>query len=228
MNGNITETAISLDRLYQLLPMVYRQRDEELGGPLRDLLRVITEQVNIVEKDILQLYENWFIETCQDWVVPYISELIGYQPVHEAGDVATSDNPLRNRILIPRREVARTIQSRRRRGTLALLEEVTRDTAGWPSSAEHLGRSEPWFSPALGRDVQHRGRLVSILRFHAAENDVCPFPCPRRKYIGEGGRHGIRNRHTVDTELEVRMILSNMHLLERSIDGARNRDEHVL
>ena len=95
-------------------------------------------------------------------------------------------------------------------------------------SAEHLGGSEPWLGPALGRDVQHRGRLVSILRLHAAENDIRPFPCPRRNHIGEGGRHGIRNRHTVDTELEVRMILPNMHLLERSIDGARNRDEHVL
>ena len=161
MNGNITETALSLDRLYQLLPMVYRQRDEELGGPLRDLLRVITEQVNIVEKDILQLYENWFIETCQDWVVPYISELIGYQPVHEAGDVATSDNPLRNRILIPRREVARTIQSRRRRGTLALLEEVTRDTAGWPSRAVEFFRLLN-ATPTINSPNRRRGRMLDL------------------------------------------------------------------
>ena len=130
MNGTTTETALALDRLYQLLPTVYRQRDEELGGPLRDLLKLITEQVNVVEKDILQLYENWFIETCQDWAVPYISELIGYQPVQGAGEVAADGNQLRNRILIPRREVAKTIRSRRRRGTLALLEEVARDTAG--------------------------------------------------------------------------------------------------
>ncbi len=66
------------DRLYQLLPTIYRQRDAEQGWPLQALLRVITEQVNVVEDDIAQLYENWFIETCQDWVVPYIGDLIGY------------------------------------------------------------------------------------------------------------------------------------------------------
>ena len=60
----------SSDRLFELLPMIYRQRDEEQGWPLRDLLRVIAEQVDVVETDITQLYENWFIETCQDWVVP--------------------------------------------------------------------------------------------------------------------------------------------------------------
>jgi hypothetical protein len=143
MNATTDETALTLDRLYRLLPVVYRQRDAELGGPLRELLQVITEQVNVVEADILQLYENWFIETCQDWTVPYISELIGYTPVHEAGEpsqVATTRDQLRNRILIPRREVARTIQSRRRRGTLALLEEVARDTAGWPSRAVEFFR----------------------------------------------------------------------------------------
>ena len=37
-----------VDRLYNLLPSVYRMRDAELGQPLRALLRVIAEQVNLV------------------------------------------------------------------------------------------------------------------------------------------------------------------------------------
>src|SRR5262245_54983171 len=121
MNTNKT------DRLNELLPEIYRQRDAELGFPLRALLSVINEQVNLVEDDILQLYENWFIETAQDWVVPYIGELIGYQPVHEAGepgDVQTEQGRTRNKFLIPRREVANTIRFRRRKGTLPLLEEL--------------------------------------------------------------------------------------------------------
>ena len=81
------------DRLYNLLPSIYRQRDAEMGLQLKALLRVITEQVNIVEADISQLYENWFIETCQDWVVPYIGDLIGYQQVHEAGELGDSTTP---------------------------------------------------------------------------------------------------------------------------------------
>ena len=92
------------DRLYELLPVIYRQRDAEGGYPLRDLLRVLSEQVDIVEADIAQLYENWFIETSQDWAVPYIGDLIGYRTVHEAGEpgeVGTLRGEQRNKILIP-------------------------------------------------------------------------------------------------------------------------------
>ena len=126
------------DRLYELLPPIYRIRDTEQGEPLKALLRVIGEQVNLVEDDIRQLYENWFIETCEDWVVSYIGALIGYEPVHEAGEPSHADSPqgqLRNRFLIPRREVANTIRYRRRKGTLALLELLSNDVAGWPARA---------------------------------------------------------------------------------------------
>ena len=127
-----------LDRLYELLPVVHRMRDAERGYPLRALLRVINEQVNVVEEDIARLYDNWFIETCDDWVAPYIGDLIGYQPVHEAGDpgsVETSQGRERNKILIPRREIANTLGYRRRKGTLALLELLANDVAGWPARA---------------------------------------------------------------------------------------------
>ncbi|MCC5667894.1 hypothetical protein LC653_29460 [Nostoc sp. CHAB 5784] len=118
----------SPDRLYELLPAVYRIRDAEQGYPLRDLLRVIAEQIDVVEADITQLYENWFIETCQDWVVPYIGDLIGYQSVH-----SSATNIIGNKILNPRREVANTIRYRRRKGTLALLESLADKVAGWPA-----------------------------------------------------------------------------------------------
>ena len=123
----------SPDRLYELLPAIYRIRDAEQGYPLQDLLRVIAEQVEVVEADIAQLYDNWFIETCQDWVVPYIGDLIDYQSVPSAGQLgnATTLEGQRNKILIPRREVANTIRYRRRKGTLALLESLAYDVTGW-------------------------------------------------------------------------------------------------
>jgi len=105
--------ALDKDKLYKLLPYIYQLRDHEKGEPLRALLQVITEQVDIVEKDIGQLYENWFIETCEDWVVPYLGDLIGYTPVHEAGEpgeITTPQGKLRNKILISRREIANTIR----------------------------------------------------------------------------------------------------------------------
>ncbi|HEU4768186.1 MAG TPA: hypothetical protein VFS77_12460, partial [Pyrinomonadaceae bacterium] len=185
MNG---ERALTLDRLYQLMPVVYRQRDEELGGALRDLLRVISEQVNVVEENILQLYENWFIETCQDWTVPYIGELIGYTPVHEAGEPGRTpaDQP-RNRILIPRREVATTIQSRRRRGTLALLEEVARNTAGWPSRAVEFFQLLS-VTPAINSSLGSRGRMPDLRR--AFDLDLLDSPFERLAHTPDVRRIG--------------------------------------
>lgn len=126
-----------LDRLYELLPVVHRARDAEQGYPLQALLRVINEQANVVEDDIAQLYENWFIETCDDWVVPYIGDLMGYRAVHQAGDEAAASPAAvaRSRLLIPRRDVAGTLGFRRRKGTLALLEELAASVARWPARA---------------------------------------------------------------------------------------------
>ncbi|HEV2581248.1 MAG TPA: hypothetical protein VGT44_10400 [Ktedonobacteraceae bacterium] len=153
-----------LDRLYTLLPRYYRQRDADERWPLQALLHVIAEQVNVVEDDIAQLYENWFIETCQDWVVPYIGDLIGYEIVHDAGepgDITTLEGKQRNKIMIPRREVANTIRYRRRRGSLALLDQLAHDVAGWYARAVEfylfLAQTQ-----SLNQLRLDRGRLVSV------------------------------------------------------------------
>jgi hypothetical protein len=153
------------DRLYDLLPVVYRQRDAEQGYPLQALLRVIAEQVNVVEDDIARLYENWFIETCDDWAVPYIGDLIGYRPVHEAGE------------LITRREVANTLRSRRRKGTLAILEELSADVAGWPALAVEFYRHLAFTQGVNHRrpSRQYRGRTVDLRRGEALDRLDGPF-----------------------------------------------------
>lgn len=126
------------DRLYDLLPAAHQIRDAERGYPFRALLRVIREQADIIEKDIAQLYDNWFIETCEDWVVPYLGDLIGYRPVSETGGGSgnwLSENNKRNlnKVLVPRRDVATTLGLRRRKGTPALLEVLANNAAGWPA-----------------------------------------------------------------------------------------------
>jgi hypothetical protein len=40
------------DRLYNLLPVVYRLRDAEQGEPLRALLSIINDELATVEADI--------------------------------------------------------------------------------------------------------------------------------------------------------------------------------
>jgi len=167
----------SPDRLYELLPEVYRLRDAEQGYPLQALLRVIAEQVNLVEDDITQLYENWFIETSSEWAVPYIGDLVGYQVVHDAGepsDVATPREQQRERILIPRRDVANTIRYRRRKGTLALLELLANDAAGWPARVVEFYKLLGWT-----QNVNHlrlaRGRTVDLRNGDALDLVDGPF-----------------------------------------------------
>lgn len=153
-----------IDRLYSLVPAIYRIRDHDLGEPLGALLRVIAEQVNVVEDDITQLYENWFIETCEDWVVPYIGDLVGYRLVHAAGQPGTSrskESLALNQVLIPRRDVADTIGFRRRKGTLRLFESLALAVAGWPAHAVEMFRLLAWMQNIdhLHRD---RARTVSL------------------------------------------------------------------
>jgi hypothetical protein len=129
------------DFLYDLVPAIYRLRDPAHGSALRALLRVIAEQADVVERDIAQLYENWFIETCEDWVVPYIGALVGYTPVATGPDPGTGTRALaRERITIPRREVANTIRFRRRKGTLSVLPDLAQAVALWPALAVEFYR----------------------------------------------------------------------------------------
>lgn len=157
------------DHLYELLPVIYRLRDAEQGYPLQALLRVITEQVEVVERDIVQLYDNWFIETAQDWVVPYIGELVGYSLVPEAGDAATAQGQASSRLA-----VAKTIHYRRRKGTLALLETLANDVAGWPARAVEFYKLLGWMQ---NLNFQHpdRGRTVDIRNGDALDLLDGPF-----------------------------------------------------
>jgi hypothetical protein len=167
----------SIDRLYELLPSVYRAKDAEQGYALQALLRVIAREVDVVEDDIAQLYENWFIETCQDWIVPYIGDLIGYQIVHEAGEpghVTTQRELIRNKILIPRREVANTIRFRRRKGTLALLEVLANDVAGWFARAVEFYKLLGW-TQHLNHLQLLRGQTVDLRNGRALGHVDDPF-----------------------------------------------------
>ena len=118
-------TSLTADRLYELMPAVYRLRDAEQGEPLRALLAAFARQFAALEENAEQLYDDQFIETCTDWVAPYIGDLIGYRPLHGVAPQVAS----------PRAEVANTIAFRRRKGTALMLEELARDVTDWPAHA---------------------------------------------------------------------------------------------
>lgn len=113
------------ERLYQLLPAFHRQRDAMEGEPLRALLAVIEAEFGALEADIAGLYENWFIETCDEWVVPYIGDLLRVRGLRQMLSAGFSQRAF----------VANTLAYRRRKGTAAVLEQLARDITGWPPRA---------------------------------------------------------------------------------------------
>lgn len=111
------------EHLYQLLPAIYRQRDVKSGEPLRALFGVLQKEFELVETDIAALYADWFIETCDEWVVPYIGDLLGVKGLF----------PLSPEIYSQRAYIANTLAYRRRKGTAAVLEQLARDITNWPA-----------------------------------------------------------------------------------------------
>lgn len=112
-----TRTELNLE---SLLPSVYRLQDEARKRPLAAILEVIGAQAGRVKENIDDLRDDFFIETCADWVIPYIGDLVG-------------NNLLPGRVRRRRADVAKTIYYRRRKGTLPMLEELARDVTRWRS-----------------------------------------------------------------------------------------------
>ena len=112
-------------QLYDLLPAIYRVEDAKIGSPLRDLVAVIAEQSAVVQESLEQAYDDLFIETCAPWLVPYIGDLIGTHPLHNKAPGAAGG----------RAEVAETLGLRRRKGTLAALEQIAHVVTGYPAVA---------------------------------------------------------------------------------------------
>jgi len=119
-------STLTAERLYALLPSVYRLRDAALPGePLRALIAALADQFAVLEENVEQLYDDQFIETCANWVAPYVGDLVGYRPLHGVPADAFS----------ARAEVANTIAYRRRKGTALMLEQLAGDVTGWPAHA---------------------------------------------------------------------------------------------
>src|ERR1035441_7661961 len=58
----VKSMAYDPNSLYNLLPAVYRERDEAMNFPLRGLLGLIGNQAALLDADITQLYNNLFID----------------------------------------------------------------------------------------------------------------------------------------------------------------------
>ena len=132
-------------RLWALLPSVYRTDDTDAygaPGPLHELLNRVGAQVAVVRRSLDRLWADQSIETCDDWVIPYIGDLLGT-------NLVTGLDTRGQRL-----DVAKTIYYRRRKGTLALLEELARDVTGWDAHLvegfRRLARTRHGLDPMVG------------------------------------------------------------------------------
>lgn len=200
--------SFDLERLYTLLPAIYRIRDIEqdrgdllpsegqmdqsnqsqpITLPLKAFLGVLQEQIAVLEADLDQLYDDQFIETCAEWVVPYIGDLIEYQMPHG---------------VLPRgmrAEVAQTISYRRRKGTTRLIEELARTATGWSvytaeffqrvATTQHVNHLRP-----ENKTVEIRAREWEALARINSSFDKLPHTIDVRNpnnTLGDQGRYNV-------------------------------------
>ena len=115
---------IDTQSVFELLPTVYRLRDADRGAPLEALVSILADQADLVDLDIESLYDNWFVETCDTWLLPYLGDLLAVRPVYPIAGAVSQ-----------RSYVANTIRYRRRKGTVSVLERLAADVTGWPAKA---------------------------------------------------------------------------------------------
>ncbi|HYJ78054.1 MAG TPA: phage tail protein, partial [Longimicrobiaceae bacterium] len=126
------------DLLYGLLPEVYRGRDGQ--GELRRFLALFGHELGRLRGNLDQLRADLYIDSCEDWVVPYLADLVATEIVF--------NDAARNRA-----DVRDTIRWRRQKGTLAGLEDVAAGISGRGALAvemferliwtQHLGHRRP-------------------------------------------------------------------------------------
>jgi hypothetical protein len=154
--------------LFERLPEIYRTRDAEVtpANQLRAYLGAIEGPFDALHQNIAQLYDDLFIDTCEDWVIPYLADLLG--TTHLKGDPRTL-----------RADVADTIALRRRKGTLGAIERLAvnltgwacrgvelRENLGWTQHLNHqrpdAGGQPPYGSPSLTRFEVPRGGTAPV------------------------------------------------------------------
>jgi hypothetical protein len=158
------------NRLWQLLPAIYRSLDvgptPGSNGPLRELINRIGAQAAVVRRNIDRLGENQSIETCDDWVIPYIGDLVATRLV-SCLDAAAQ-----------RIDVAKTIYYRRRAGTVGVLEELAADIASRDARVieffRRMGRTRHQFDPPLSYQIENTltGPVGFSNSLQVSENDI--------------------------------------------------------
>jgi hypothetical protein len=133
--------------LYERLPEIHRIRDEEIEPQLqlKAYLNPVEDAFSHIHANIEALYHDLFIETCNDWVVPYIGDLLGVSALK--GESRTL-----------RADVADTIALRRRKGTLTAIERLATNLTGWGAHVVELRERLAWMQHLNHQRPDHGGQ----------------------------------------------------------------------
>jgi hypothetical protein len=176
------------EKLWAWLPAMYRAADEEHRA-LLGLITLLARQAASLRRSQDRLWEDQFIELCDDWAVPYLGDLVATRLV--------SALDLRGR----RADVARTVHYRRGAGTPGLLNELIVDITGWDGLVVEMYRRllrTPHrldFDASSGRTSVAPGlpctRDVAAMRRSAGPCDGLQHTPDVRRGKGSTERHGI-------------------------------------
>ncbi|MDB2438581.1 hypothetical protein N9W89_07670 [Hellea sp.] len=199
---------VTLQQVFERLPAEIRKLDHKEGhkvlarqgssagltepedyGPIKSIISAMLREGQIVEQDIAQLYDDHFIETCADWVVPYIGELVGALSLEP---IPGTDNH--------RRFVAATLATRRSKGTLATLEYSAAAATGWPIHAvEYWKRTAT--TPSMRRPQFQPQSILNIRDIYELDKIGSAFESSPRSF----------HAHSVET-MQGRWNLPNIGL----------------
>lgn len=170
--------------LYDRLPEIYKIKDEEQSPPgqLKNYLALVEEVFSAIHEDIESLYHDLFIETCDDWVIPYIGDLLG--TTHLSGDPWTL-----------RADVADTIALRRRKGTLGAIELLTYNLTRWGVHCVELRENLVW-NQHLNHQRPDEGGLPPY-GYQVAEKYFEQFGLSARHRVVRGGTVTLRDPATL-------------------------------
>ena len=174
-------------------------RDARRGEPLRRTAGVHRRaRSRLVDEDIEQLYDDQFIETCAEWVVPYIGDLIGVRgAARRVAGIALSRARVRrqhDRLPAPQghRGGARAAGARRHRlaGAGRRVLRAARDDAVHepPARCRHRHAAATWRSPTSAtRRRSRRSARRSTRRAHGRRAPhraaARPLQHPERRHL---------------------------------------------
>lgn len=135
--------------LARLVPAIYLSRNDSVPGrPLLTLLEIVAEQLDALDQAAATLLDDRFVERASAPALRLLADLVGAR--------LTGGDADRHRAV-----VARTLHWRKRKGTLATLEEVLTGTSGWPAEVDEAYRSLV-LTQDLARLQTWRGRTAVV------------------------------------------------------------------